>query len=149
MSVLTALRRRQQELLQITSEISRDHGADMENCLRRYQCLRDSMLRLGDCIKVHLGAEDREIYPQLLIHEDPRLKALAWGFISGEKPLRKQYDAFHLKWLDQDECSDCQGLLEDAMELVRMIEERVDRERHVLLPKLEHSGIFDPLASAG
>lgn len=147
MGVLSGLKSRQQELLTIIAEFAdlpENKGSLRDGELARRQ---DMMARLGECMKRHLGAEDREIYPALLIHEDPRLKSLAWGFISGEKPLRKKYEGFHARWLRETSAGDCDAFVSDALELVRMIEERIEREQHVLVPKLERSGLFQAVGA--
>jgi hypothetical protein len=53
------------------------------NAKTAYELLCD----LGTKVRSHLAEEDRSLYPSLLIHEDPKVKSIAWGFISGEKPL--------------------------------------------------------------
>ena len=76
------------------------------------------------------------------VHEDPKLKSLAWGFISGEKPLRKQFEGYYQKWLKDCDFNFTEEFLQQTMELFDAIEVRLDREKTVLLPKVEQSGVF-------
>ena len=102
----------------------------------------ESLRSLGEALKQHLAAEDRDVYPALLIHEDPKLKSLAWGFISGEKPIRKQLDNFYDKWLQQPELEPNEEFICEALDFCRTCEERINREQHILIPRLENGHIF-------
>ncbi|MEW7983443.1 MAG: hemerythrin domain-containing protein [Candidatus Sedimenticola endophacoides] len=97
---------------------------------------------LGKKLKEHLAAEDKGIYPPLLTHEDPKLKSLAWGFISGEKPLRKQFESYYKNWLKECDFEFTDAFLADSLELFSAIEAQLERESNVLIPRLEESGMF-------
>ena len=100
------------------------------------------MCELSDKVKEHLSDEDRQLYPNLLVHEDPRIKSIAWGFISGEKPLRRTFDEFHKKWLKDCDFNFTDAFLEESHEIFDMLAYRIDREEQVLFPKLEEIGIL-------
>jgi hemerythrin-like domain-containing protein len=100
------------------------------------------MCELSDKVKEHLSDEDRQLYPNLLVHEDPRIKSIAWGFISGEKPLRRTFDEFHKKWLKDCDFNFTDAFLEESHEIFDMLSYRIDREEQVLFPKLEEIGIL-------
>ena len=44
------------------------------------------LCELAGKMKSHMSSQDQEIYPGLLIHQDPKLKSMAWGFLNGQKP---------------------------------------------------------------
>jgi len=100
------------------------------------------MCELSDKVKEHLSDEDRQLYPNLLVHEDPRIKSIAWGFISGEKPLRRTFDEIHKKWLKDCDFNFTDAFLEESHEIFDMLSYRIDREEQVLFPKLEEIGIL-------
>ncbi len=100
------------------------------------------MCDLGKKVKEHLADEDRQLYPNLLIHEDPRVKSIAWGFISGEKPLRRTFDEYHKKWLKDCDFNFTEEFLEESREIFDMLSYRIDREEQVLFPKLVEIGMF-------
>ncbi len=100
------------------------------------------MCELSVKVKAHLSEEDRQLYPNLLVHEDPRIKSIAWGFISGEKPLRRTFDEFHKKWLKDCDFNFTDNFLQECHELFDMLDYRIKREEQVLLPKLEEIGLF-------
>lgn len=102
----------------------------------------ETICTLGKKMVEHLSAGDKDVYPSLLIHEDPKMKSLAWGFISGEKPLRKQFESYHRKWLKNCDFNFTDEFLTETLDLFQAIEDRISREQNVLLPRLSESGIF-------
>lgn len=95
----------------------------------------EMICNLGQRVKGHLAEEDKELYPSLLIHEDPLTKSIAWGSILGEKPLRQRFDDYHKKWLRNCDFDFSNDFLAETYELLEMIYQRIDHEEHVLLPK--------------
>jgi hemerythrin-like domain-containing protein len=142
MSTLNDFRDRQGEILGMLDELKVMLTPENLAIKPNAKAAHEHLCSLADKVKQHLAAEDRGVYPALLIHEDPKLKSLAWGFISGEKPLRKQFDSFHRKWLKNCDFEFSDEFLVEAKELFRVIEERLEREQNVLLPRLEETGIF-------
>lgn len=148
MSTLIDFRDRQNEIMQMISDLKVMLQPEYLSVKPNAKAAHEHLCKLGDRVKQHLAAEDRNVYPTLLIHEDPKLKSLAWGFISGEKPLRKQFEGFHKRWLKDCNFEFNEEFLDETRELFRMIEERVEREQNVLLPRLEESGVFASAAVA-
>lgn len=108
------------------------------NAKTAYQMLCD----LGLKVRAHLAAEDRGLYPTLLIHEDPQVKSIAWGFISGERPLRRVFDDYHKRWLKNCDFQFTDDFLTETHEVFDMVAKRIDREELVLFPKLLEIGLF-------
>ena len=79
----------------LRSILTKDQLRIRPNAKTAFELLCD----LGEKVRRHLAEEDRGLYPSLLIHEDPKVKSIAWGFISGERPLRKTFDDYHKHWL--------------------------------------------------
>ncbi|NCA69236.1 MAG: hemerythrin domain-containing protein [Sphingobacteriia bacterium] len=115
------------------------------NARTAYELLCD----LGTRVRRHLAEEDRALYPSLLIHEDARVKSIAWGFISGEKPLRKAFDDYHRRWLKNCDFNFTEEFLRETHEMFEMVEKRVEREEQVLLPKLVEIGLFSDIRRSG
>jgi hemerythrin-like domain-containing protein len=111
------------------------------NAKTAYQLLCD----LAKKVKAHLAEEDKQLYPNLLIHEDPKVKSIAWGFISGEKPLRRCFDEYYKRWLKNCDFNFTEEFLEQTHEIFDMIAYRIDREEQVLFPKLVEIGLFNEL----
>ncbi|MEY6431605.1 hemerythrin domain-containing protein [Thioalkalicoccus limnaeus] len=128
----------------LRSIMSREQLKIRPNAKTAYGLLCD----LGEKMKRHLAQEDQELYPSLLIHEDARVKTIAWGFISGEKPLRKTFDDYYKRWLKNCDFNFTDEFLTESHEVFEMISQRIDREEQVLFPKLVEIGLFRETASA-
>lgn len=105
------------------------------------------LCELAEKMKSHMSSQDQEIYPGLLIHEDPKLKSMAWGFLNGQKPMRKQYDDYYNKWLKDCDFDFTKGFVAETFEIFDMIEERIEREQSILIPTLEMAGFFSQAAT--
>jgi DUF438 domain-containing protein len=97
---------------------------------------------LADKMKEHMIQQDRGIYPDLLTHQDPKLKSMAWGFLNGQKPMRKQFEQYQNKWLKNCDFNFSEDFIADTFEIFDMIEDRIQREETILIPTLEKSGVF-------
>jgi len=142
MQTLSSYRNRQAELLQMIEDLQSILAPDRlrvrPNAKTAYELLCD----LGDKVKQHLAEEDKGLYPSLLIHEDPKVKSIAWGFISGEKPLRKTFDDYYKKWLKHCDFNFTDEFIEETRGVFDMLQYRIERENHVLFPKLLEIGMF-------
>ncbi len=106
------------------------------------------LCELADKMKSHMSSQDQEVYPGLLIHEDPKLKSMAWGFLNGQKPMRKQFDDYYNKWLKNCDFNFTDDFMAETFEIFDMVEERIGREKTILLPTLEISGLFQSAAAS-
>ena len=122
----------------LRSILSLDQLRVRPNAKTAYELLCD----LGEKVRRHLAEEDRSLYPSLLIHEDPKVKSIAWGFISGEKPLRKTFDDYHKRWLKNCDFNFTDEFLAETHEVFDMVSKRIEREEQVLFPKLVEIGMF-------
>lgn len=143
MQSLSSYRNRHAELLQMIEDLQSILSIEQlrirPNARTAYQLLCD----LSDKVKEHLSEEDRGLYPSLLIHEDPKVKSIAWGFISGEKPLRKTFDDYHKRWLKHCDFNFNEEFLQETREVFDMLIYRIEREERVLFPKLVEIGMFE------
>ncbi len=142
MEILNEFRSRQNELLEMLGDLNAMLKPELLKIKPNAKAAHEHLCELGKKLNKHLSEEDRGVYPPLLTHEDPKLKSLAWGFISGEKPLRKQFESYHRKWLKDCDFTFSDAFLEETNEVFSAIESRIRREQEVLLPKLEKSGVF-------
>jgi hemerythrin-like domain-containing protein len=94
---------------------------------------------LAERVKQHLAEEDRGLYPALLVHEDPRIKSIAWGFISGERPLRRLFEAYRQRWLADCELRFEPAFLSETRDMLGLIQDRIQREEQTLFPRLEQA----------
>jgi hypothetical protein len=97
---------------------------------------------LGEKVRRHLRDEDCNLYPNLLIHGDPKVTSLAWGLIGDEKPLRATFDNYHARWLRHCDFDFSDEFLAETREIFDLVCQRIVQEERVLIPKLVEIGMF-------
>lgn len=102
----------------------------------------DQLCDLGERVNRHLADEDRGLYPNLLIHDDPKVRSLAWGFISGERPMRKTFEDYHTRWLKNCDFNFTDQFLTETYEVFAVVAQRLNREEQVLFPKMVEIGML-------
>ena len=142
MNTLTSLRQRHNELLGMIRDLKIMLNPEQMQVKAHAKATHELLCALGRKLQQHLLEEDKGVYPLLLTQEDAKLKSLAWGFISGQKPLRTEFDEYHRRWLKECDFKFTQNFLDETHDIFSAIEDRIERERTVLLPKLEESGLF-------
>ncbi len=123
----------------LTAEQLRRRG----NARTAYERLCD----LGERVSEHLAEEDHDLYPRLLIHEDPKVKSMAWGFIIEERLMRQTFEDYHRRWLKDCDFNFTDDFLAETQEVFATVAQRLDREELVLLPKMIEIGVFHEGAS--
>ncbi|WP_295444385.1 hemerythrin domain-containing protein [uncultured Thiodictyon sp.] len=103
-----------------------------------YQLLCD----LDERVQSHLAEADCGLYPKLLIHDDPKVKSMAWGFISSEGALRLMFENYYKKWLKNADFNFSDNFLAETHQVFEVIDQRLDREEEVLMPKLLEIGML-------
>lgn len=142
MHELAHYRNRHADLLRMIEDLQSLLTPEMLKIRPNARTAYELLCELGTTVKDHLGDEDRSIYPSLLIHDDPRVKSLAWGFISGEKPLRQTFDNYHKKWLKNCDFNFTEDFVNESQDIFKMVAERIERETQVLFPKLLEIGLL-------
>ncbi|MCU7917420.1 MAG: hemerythrin domain-containing protein [Candidatus Thiodiazotropha sp. (ex Dulcina madagascariensis)] len=142
MSTLESLKGSHTDMQEIISDLrammTREQLSIRPNAMTAHKMICD----LAEKMKVHMSEQDRGIYPDLLTHQDPKLKSMAWGFLNGQKPMRKQFDQYHGRWLKNCDFNFTDEFIADTFEVFDMIEDRIQREETILIPTLEKSGVF-------
>lgn len=142
MNVLDNLKGSHAEMLDIISDLrammTKEQLSIRPNAMTTHKLICD----LAEKMKAHMSSQDKSIYPGLLIHQDPKLKSMAWGFLNGQKPMKKQFDRYHAKWLKDCDFDFSDEFIAETMEIFEMIEDRIQREESILIPTLENSGVM-------
>lgn len=97
---------------------------------------------LSERLHHHFIETNHGLYPHLLIHEDPLVNSLAWGFLGGERPLRRTFNAYCGRWLQDCQFNVNHECLTATRQVCALVEQRLDHEAQVLLPKLIEIGMF-------
>lgn len=140
MQALPAFKQRHEELLgEVTllrTLITKEQLANKATATLAHQ----KLCQLVVTMKEHLAEEDRGIYPELLTHSDPKLKAIAWNFIGGQKPLNKIF-LDYTKKLNHCQYDFTDEMIEETQDIMNLLCKRIESERDVLFPQLEASGV--------
>ncbi|MEJ2406158.1 MAG: hemerythrin domain-containing protein [Candidatus Thiodiazotropha sp.] len=142
MSTLESLRGSHTDMLEIIGDLRAMMTREQLSIRPTAMTAHKLICELADKMKDHMVEQDRGIYPDLLTHQDPKLKSMAWGFLNGQKPMRKQFEQYHNKWLKNCDFNFSDDFIADTFEIFDMIEDRIQREETILLPTLEKSGVF-------
>ncbi len=142
MQTLSSFRDRQADLQQMIEDLQAILDPETLKLRPNAQTAYEILCDLGEKVRRHLAEEDKGLYPSLLIHEDPKVKSIAWGFISGEKPLRKRFDDYHRKWLKECDFNFTEEFIAETREVFDLLQYRIERENQVLFPKLVEIGMF-------
>jgi hemerythrin-like domain-containing protein len=100
------------------------------------RAVQDMLSGLSERINRHLSGEDQGLYPDLLTHEDPKIKAIAWGYLRGESPLRKTFEKYRQRWLKQRGIKLSEEFIADTRDLLAVLTERIEKEEKELFPVL-------------
>lgn len=92
---------------------------------------------LAEKVRKHLAMEDKELYPSFLADEDPEIKAIAWGFLRNESPLRKSFEQYSKRWLRTLDAEDNKDFISDTREVLDSLRKRIEKEEKELFPRLE------------
>jgi hypothetical protein len=141
-STLESLRGSHSDMLEIIGDLRAMMTREQLSIRPTAMTAHKLICELADKMKDHMVEQDRGIYPDLLTHQDPKLKSMAWGFLNGQKPMRKQFEQYHNKWLRNCDFNFSDDFIADTFEIFDMIEDRIQREETILLPTLEKSGVF-------
>jgi len=145
MKTLSSYRDRQAELLQMIEDLQSILTPEQLKIRPNAKTAYELLCGLADKVKQHLAEEDKGLYPSLLIHADPKVKSIAWGFISGEKPLRKTFDDYYKKWLKHCDFNFTDEFIRETRGVFDMLQYRIERENQVLFPKLVEIGMFQEI----
>ncbi|MES9939093.1 MAG: hemerythrin domain-containing protein [Candidatus Thiodiazotropha sp. 6PLUC2] len=142
MSTLESMKGSHSDMQQIISDLrammTKEQLSIRPNAMTTHKMICD----LAELMKGHMSEQDRGVYPGLLTHQDPKLKSMAWGFLNGQKPIRKHFEQYHGKWLKNCDFNFTDEFIADTFEIFDMIEDRIQREETILIPTLEKSGVF-------
>lgn len=147
METVSVLREQHAEILGMVEELhpllNKEQLAIRPVAKTAHRLLCDLAVKLKD----HLSKEDKELYPNLLTHNDLKVRSAAWGFVSGEHSLRQFFDAYRKKWLKNCDFEFDDEFLRETNQLLETLAARVEREERFLFPKLEAETEKGPASS--
>ncbi|RLA63830.1 MAG: hypothetical protein DRQ88_11890 [Epsilonproteobacteria bacterium] len=114
---------------------------DMKNFLNEKDIFENSevifilLAKLTKLITMHLGLEDKYVYPQLLESDDPKINATANKFKNGMGDLGKVYEKFVNKWdLPKKIQENPQEFINEMNGVIQVLTKRIAAEESDLYP---------------
>ncbi len=142
MTSIDDLKRRQAEMTEVIAAL---RGLLKSEHLRVAPIARVAHTLLCDLrgmLREHLEEEEMRLHPNLLSRSLHGLKNLARCSLAGDVRLREQFDAYARRWLTDCECVFEDDFILETTEILDTLARRVDRERTIMMPWLEASGVF-------
>jgi hypothetical protein len=151
MQILDDFRARHREIRQTISDLQQLLTEEQLRIRPNAMTAHQLICSLADKVKRHLAEEDKGLYPALLVHDDPRIKSIAWGFISGDRPLRRLFEDYRHRWLEYCDLRFGPRFLAETADMFHLILDRIEREERTLFPRLEATGMYrhSPPGEAG
>ncbi len=99
----------------------------------------DLFYRYTEKVKHHIDTVDKNMYSQLLTHEDHEIQKLAKNFMSGSQEIKKIIAAYIKTWCPKKKAdtlaiADYDKFLHESEEMFELILERIQNETEKLYP---------------
>ncbi len=122
-----------EQLLKIAGDIAEKlHENTLKQDASRVRIL---LAEFAGKLKVHLAIEDKSLYPYLLTHEDETVKSTTRKFIEEMGHLYQAFSDYLEHWPGAPSIQkDAGKFIEETKEIVRALENRIDRENRELYP---------------
>lgn len=99
---------------------------------------RQVLSLLSGKLSVHLAAEDRLLYPEVLHCADPDIRAVGQSFLEAMGPISQLFRSYSIRWGSQGAIqSNPEAFVSETRAMLNHIEERIRREEAELYPLVE------------
>jgi len=122
------LRRQHEEIYDVISELKESIEAEgnLEN--RAFEIAQKISLLAGK-LKIHLGTEDRYMYPYILENGSDELKKVAEGYVMEMGDISGKFSDYKNRFNTKSKIiSDLKGFLSETAKILKMLEERMKKE---------------------
>lgn len=131
MSFTETFRRQHNELLQLVKEIS--NQLSLETLQKDAKEVRSLLSNLSGKISIHLAVEDNSLYPRLLEHESPEIRALAKKYIDEMGNIKEVFSAYSKKWYSTTDIQNNPAeFIKETKNIFEALGKRIDKENNEL-----------------
>ena len=133
MSRTDNLKRQHQEIVKVVTEISGYLTPDKAKAdANKVHSLLSS---LAGKLKLHLGAEDKILYPELLKHNDVKVQSVTKKFMAEMGTIGASFETYLSKWKTPNDIQNNPvGFVADTKGLFDVLGKRVHKEESELYP---------------
>ncbi len=125
---IAILKRQHEEIHDVISEIRESIKAE-GNLENRASDIAQKINLLAGKLKIHLGTEDRYMYPYILEKGNHELKKVAEEYVEEMGDISEKFSEYKTRFNTKSKIiSDLEGFLSESAKILRMIEERIKKE---------------------
>ena len=119
------LRKENDEIKDLSDVLS---GLVSNQSLRTNSVFCELLQRFHTKLENHLKHEARSIYPELLSHEDTKIKQVAKDFLSNTHELERILSKYVKRWCHHINTENHAEFEKETMDVFRLVNERIDLE---------------------
>lgn len=127
------LRKENDEVRNLSDVLSR---LVSDQALRTNTVFCELLERFQNKLDNHLKHEARSVYPELLNHDDKKIKQVAKDFLSNTHELERILSKYVKRWCHQISTENHEEFEKETMEMFRLVNERIDLEESHLFPSI-------------
>jgi serine/threonine protein kinase len=134
-------RRQHDELARLGTELLQQLAEPPEQIAANASELRRSMARFAGKLSVHASMENDALYPRLLEHGDPHIRATARALFDEVKGIYSSFGAFTKRWPSTDSIvADPSAYARECQRVLKTLWARMVRENDELYPLADRVG---------
>ena len=96
--------------------------------LRTNEIFCDLLQRFHEMLESHIKHEARSIYPELLSHDDKKIKQIAKAFLSNTHELERIMSKYIKRWCHYITTENHDEFEQETLEVFRLVKERIQME---------------------
>lgn len=119
-------------IMSLAKNITRSMGSDNQTIERNAAEIGANLTKLGSILKLHLTAEDNDLYPKLASHNDHSLSATAKEFQQDMAGISGAFENYSSKWNTHRIVKNPSGFKTETLQVFEVIGKRIGQEEKIL-----------------
>jgi hemerythrin-like domain-containing protein len=129
-------RQQHEELLGLANDLAGE--LDRNKLTSDASVARSALSKLAGKLVLHLGAEDKYLYPDLMASNDTDTRNTAQKFVDEMGGIAEAFIAYKDKWTTAAAIqSNVDGFIDETKAIYGALAERIDKENNVLYPMMD------------
>ena len=129
-------RQQHEELLGLANELAGE--LDSDKLASDATTARSALSKLAGKLVLHLGAEDKYLYPDLMASKDAETQKTAQAFVEEMGGIAEAFIAYKDKWTTASAIqSNVAGFIDETKAIYGALANRIDKENNILYPMMD------------
>ena len=113
-----------------------------EMCNTEATC--DLFLQYAEQVVEHLYVEEKEVYRELLTHDDIKVKNTTKDFFSGSVEIKRVFNEYVGRWCKKKQLRVIKHteFVQDSKEIFDLVLNRIEAETNILYPMVQKTGVY-------